>query len=35
MAFGAREVALIAAILGAGVLPFFGARAKLGVSRAV
>jgi energy-coupling factor transport system permease protein len=35
MAFGAREVALIAAILAAGVLPFLGARAKLGVSRAV
>jgi energy-coupling factor transport system permease protein len=35
MAFGVRELALIAAILAAGVLPFLGARAKLGVSRVV
>jgi energy-coupling factor transport system permease protein len=35
MAFGARELGLIAAILAAGVLPFVGSRARLGVSRAV
>jgi hypothetical protein len=35
MGFGPGELALVAAILAAGVLPFLGARARLGVSRAV
>jgi hypothetical protein len=35
MAFGARELALVVAILAAGVLPFLGGRSRLGVSRAV
>src|SRR3954467_1877551 len=34
MALGPSELALAAALLGAGVLPFLGARAKLGVARA-
>jgi hypothetical protein len=34
MGFGARELTLIAAILAGGILPFAGARARLGVSRA-
>jgi energy-coupling factor transport system permease protein len=33
MALGAPELALIAAVVGAGVLPFAGARARLGVAR--
>src|SRR5439155_4129545 len=35
MALGAPELALVAAILAAGVVPFLGARSRLGVSRAV
>src|SRR3954468_12958107 len=35
MALGAPELALMAALVGAGVLPFAGARAKLGGARAV
>jgi energy-coupling factor transport system permease protein len=34
MGFGVRELALVAAILAAGIVPFLGARARLGVSRA-
>src|SRR3954449_2600226 len=34
MALGPSELGLVAALLGAGVLPFLGARAKLGVARA-
>jgi hypothetical protein len=35
MGLGGRELALVAAILAAGLLPFAGGRARLGVSRAV
>jgi energy-coupling factor transport system permease protein len=35
MALGAPELALMASLFAAGVLPFLGARARLGVSRAV
>jgi hypothetical protein len=35
MALGVRELALIAAILAAGIVPFLGARARLGVWRGV
>jgi hypothetical protein len=34
MGLGVRELALVAAILAAGIVPFLGARARLGVSRA-
>jgi hypothetical protein len=33
MALGAPELALIAAVLAAGVVPFAGGRARLGVAR--